>query len=60
MISKKPIGDWRGSITQDMNPGDKVAEGKFREVTEAYEVLSDRDNRSKYDRLDSIGIRRVG
>jgi curved DNA-binding protein len=35
----------------DMNPGDKVAEGKFREVTEAYEVLSDRDNRSKYDRF---------
>jgi curved DNA-binding protein len=35
----------------DMNPGDKAAEAKFKEVTEAYEVLSDRDNRSKYDRF---------
>jgi curved DNA-binding protein len=35
----------------DMNPGDKIAEGKFKEVTEAYEVLSDRENRGKYDRF---------
>lgn len=35
----------------DMNPGDKEAEVKFKEVNEAYAVLSDADKRSKYDRF---------
>ena len=35
----------------DMNPGDKTAEVKFKEVNEAYAVLSDADKRSKYDRF---------
>ena len=34
----------------DMNPGDKTAEVKFKEVNEAYAVLSDSDKRAKYDR----------
>jgi molecular chaperone DnaJ len=34
----------------DRNPGDKVAEDKFKEAAEAYEVLSDADKRAKYDR----------
>ena len=35
----------------DMNPGDKEAEAKFKEVNEAYDVLSDSDKRAKYDQF---------
>ncbi|MDY7021113.1 MAG: J domain-containing protein [Cyanobacteriota bacterium] len=35
----------------DMNPGDKAAESKFKEISEAYEVLSDPENRKKYDQF---------
>ncbi len=33
----------------DVNPGDKAAEEKFKEISEAYEVLSNKDKRTKYD-----------
>lgn len=35
----------------DANPGDKVAEEKFKEANEAYEVLSDADKKAKYDQF---------
>lgn len=37
----------------DKNPGDKQAEARFKEINEAYTVLSDSDKRSKYDRFGS-------
>ena len=35
----------------DRNPGDKAAEEKFKEASEAYQVLSDADRRAQYDRF---------
>src|SRR5574340_488943 len=37
----------------DRNPGDKAAEEKFKEINEAYQVLSDSDKKSRYDQLGS-------
>ncbi|MEL7562636.1 J domain-containing protein [Dehalogenimonas sp. 4OHTPN] len=34
----------------DVNPGDKAAEAKFKEINEAHEVLSDKEKRAKYDK----------
>jgi DnaJ-class molecular chaperone len=35
----------------DVNPGDKTAEGHFKEVQQAYDILSDQEKRARYDRF---------
>ena len=39
----------------DSNPGDAAAEAKFKEMSEAYAVLSDREQREEYDQIRAMG-----
>lgn len=40
----------------DKNPGDKASEEKFKEISEAYEVLSDAQKRAQYDQFGHAGL----
>jgi molecular chaperone DnaJ len=40
----------------DINPGDKAAEEKFKEISSAYEVLSDNEKRGRYDEFGEAGL----
>jgi molecular chaperone DnaJ len=44
----------------DHNPGDREAEDKFKEASSAYQVLSDEEQRTRYDRFGPDGIRGNG
>lgn len=44
----------------DKNPGDKAAEEKFKEINEAYSVLSDKTKRQRYDQFGHAGVGGAG
>ena len=44
----------------DVNPGDKEAEAKFKEATEAYSVLSDAEKRRQYDQFGHAAFEQGG
>ena len=52
---KKAYRKLAGKFHPDRNPGDKDAEAKFKELSAAYEVLSDPDRKQKYDTFGHAG-----
>ncbi len=55
-----PLDLWLKKYHPDLNPDDKEAEQKFKEINEAYEVLSDPDKRRRYDTFGHAGVNGQG
>ncbi len=53
---KKAYRELAKKYHPDLHPGDKSAEAKFKEVNEAYEVLSDKNKRARYDQFGQAGV----
>lgn len=53
---KKAYRELAKKYHPDLHPGDKGAEAKFKEINEAYEVLSDKNKRARYDQFGQAGV----
>ncbi|HAN20224.1 MAG: molecular chaperone DnaJ [Clostridiales bacterium GWF2_36_10] len=53
---KKAFRTLAKKLHPDANPNDKTAEAKFKEVNEAYSVLSDADKKARYDQFGHAGV----
>ena len=53
---KKAFRSQAKKLHPDVNPGDKNAESRFKEINEAYEVLSDADKKARYDQYGHAGV----
>ena len=58
--SNAHIESWLVNTTPDTNPDDQEAEAKFKEISEAYAVLSDQSARACYDQFGHEGLRGGG
>ena len=58
--SAPPIASWPSAHHPDLNPGNKEAEARFKEIASAYDILSDKDKRARFDRgeIDESGAER--
>lgn len=57
---KKAYKKFARKYHPDLNPNDKVAEDKFKDISEAYAVLGDKEKRKAYDQLGPDGFRQYG